>query len=70
MGISNPIALGVSTLVLLSLSQATKNAFCKMTDSEVLNAISDKVDQAEKNKSDALKRAFGDLLDDEDTKKQ
>ena len=37
------MALGFATLVLLILVSATKNAFCKMTDKEVLEAIDKKV---------------------------
>jgi hypothetical protein len=43
LGVSEPMALGLATLVLLILVSATKNAFCKMTDKEVLEAIDKKV---------------------------
>jgi hypothetical protein len=46
------MALGIATLVLLILAQATKNAFCKMTDDEVLKAIDDKVKSDRKRVND------------------
>jgi len=39
LGINGPMALGVATFVLLVLATATKNAFCTMTDQEVLKAV-------------------------------
>ncbi len=45
MGISNPAALGIATLVLITLAHATKNAFCDMTDMEVIAAIDRKITQ-------------------------
>jgi len=44
-GLSSPMALGVATLLLLVLGQTTKNAFCKMTDQQVLAAIDAKIEQ-------------------------
>jgi hypothetical protein len=38
-GITGPMALGVATFVLLVLGAATKNAFCKMTEEEALEAV-------------------------------
>lgn len=38
-GLTGPLALGVGTLVLLTLSRATKNAFCHMTDEAVLASL-------------------------------
>jgi hypothetical protein len=37
--VPSPTAVGIATLVLLTLMQTTKNAFCKMTDNEVYKAI-------------------------------
>jgi hypothetical protein len=41
LGIDNPTALGMALLVLLSLPRASKKAFCKMTDQEVLEALAE-----------------------------
>jgi hypothetical protein len=41
LGIDNPTALGMALLVLLSLARASKKAFCKMTDKEVLAALAE-----------------------------
>jgi len=58
-GVGGPMALGISTLVLLALTHATKNAFCKMTDDEVLTAIEKKVENDRRREHQALKKAFG-----------
>lgn len=39
--VSSVTATGLAVLILLTLSRATKNAFCKMTDAEVLAALSE-----------------------------
>jgi hypothetical protein len=39
LGVSSPVALGLATLILIKLAKTTKNAFCKMTDAEVLASI-------------------------------
>lgn len=39
LGVSGPMTLGIATFVLLILATATKNAFCKMTDEQALEAI-------------------------------
>lgn len=39
--ISNALATGLATLVLLTIATATKNAFCTMTDEEVLQKLED-----------------------------
>lgn len=41
-GVSNPVALGVSIFILLLLAKITQNAFCNMTDDEVLELIDTK----------------------------
>ena len=38
-GVNEPMAIGIATLVLLTLAQATKDAFCQMTDEEVLKTL-------------------------------
>jgi hypothetical protein len=38
-GISDPAAIGLAVLVLMTLGQATKNAFCKKKDTEVLKTL-------------------------------
>lgn len=38
-GVDSAMALGIATLVLLTISRATKQAFCTMTDDNVLAAI-------------------------------
>jgi hypothetical protein len=38
-GVKEPMALGIATLVLIALGNATKNAFCTMTDEEVAVAL-------------------------------
>jgi hypothetical protein len=42
-GVTDPIALGVATAVLLSIVYATKGAFCKMTDDEVKKEVNKRV---------------------------
>lgn len=39
LGVSNPTAVGIAVLILLALAQATRNTFCKMTDTEVYKAV-------------------------------
>ncbi|NOT53686.1 MAG: hypothetical protein HOP18_03685 [Deltaproteobacteria bacterium] len=39
LGVNEPMAIGIATLVLLSLAQATKNAFCTMTDAQVIETL-------------------------------
>lgn len=39
-GVEEPMALGLATFALIAVANATKNAFCKMTDDEVLIALS------------------------------
>jgi len=39
-GITSPVAIGLATLILLVLGQATKDAFCQMTQAQVVNGIS------------------------------
>ena len=39
LGVTEPMAIGIATLVILSLAQATQNAFCNMTDAEVVVKI-------------------------------
>jgi hypothetical protein len=46
LGVTEPMAMGIATLVLLSLAQATKNAFCASTDEEVIKAIRERREQA------------------------
>jgi hypothetical protein len=41
--VTDPIALGVATAVLLSIVYATKGAFCKMTDDEVKKEVNKRV---------------------------
>ena len=48
LGVSGPMALGVATLAVLSVTSVTKNAFCKSTEMEVLRAIDEKIAKAEK----------------------
>jgi len=43
LGVSGPMALGVATLAVLSVTSVTKNAFCKSTEAEVLQAIDEKL---------------------------
>jgi hypothetical protein len=63
LGITGPLALGLATVTLLVLAHATQNAFCKMTDEEVLKAIESKVEADRQRKSDMLHKAFGDVLE-------
>lgn len=42
-GLSDPVAVGIATAVLLSVVYATRGAFCKMTDSEVKAAMDKRV---------------------------
>jgi hypothetical protein len=44
LGTANPIAIGVSSIVILAIASAAKDAFCQMTDAEVLNALKQKAD--------------------------
>jgi hypothetical protein len=37
--VSNSIALGMATLVLTMVAKSTRNAFCTMTDKEVMKSI-------------------------------
>jgi hypothetical protein len=62
LGASSPMALGIATLVLLSLAQATKNSFCKMTDEQVIKKIDRTVDKRRKEQSAILKEHFGSVL--------
>jgi hypothetical protein len=39
LGLSDPASIAFAVLVLITLAQATKNAFCKMSDSEVYFAL-------------------------------
>jgi hypothetical protein len=39
MHISSSMALGLAALILIKIAQSTRNAFCKMTDREVLDSI-------------------------------
>jgi hypothetical protein len=39
--VSNAVALGLATLILIRIGQSTRNAFCKMTDREILEAMLD-----------------------------
>lgn len=39
LGVTEPVAIGVATLALITVGNATKNAFCTMTEQEVLDAI-------------------------------
>ena len=39
LGVSQPVAIGMATLVFLIVAGATHNAFCKMTDAEVLAKV-------------------------------
>lgn len=39
LSITNPMVLGLATLILLVLSTATKNAFCNMTDEDVIKSV-------------------------------
>jgi len=55
LGVAGPMALGITTLLLLTLSRATKNAFCKMTDEEVLRAIDTEVREHQEMKKRQLK---------------
>lgn len=59
LGVTSPMALGIATLVLLAFAQATKNAFCKMTNGDVLRAIGIKVATARAQEREAIKKAFG-----------
>lgn len=59
LGVNGPMALGIATLVLLSLAQATKNSFCTMTDEQVLRKIDGIVDKRRKEKSEILRKHFG-----------
>jgi len=43
LGISNATAIGLAVLILITLAQATKNAFCKMDDVEAYKAIKERV---------------------------
>jgi hypothetical protein len=40
LGLSGPTSTALAALTLVTLAQATKNAFCKMDDSEVYKAMS------------------------------
>ena len=39
LGLDQPTAIGIAVLMLMTLGQATKRAFCKMADLEVLKAL-------------------------------
>ena len=39
LGVTEPMAIGIATLVLLSLAQATHNAFCNVTNAQVVETI-------------------------------
>jgi hypothetical protein len=41
LGISNPTATAVAVLMLIALGRATKNAFCRMSDTEALKLLRD-----------------------------
>jgi hypothetical protein len=43
LGISDATAIGLAVLILITLAQATKNAFCKMDDVEAYKAIKERV---------------------------
>jgi len=47
-GVKEPTALGLATLVLIALGNATKNAFCKLTDEEVIEALDPNVQRRRK----------------------
>ena len=38
-GVKEPMALGIATLILMALGNATKNAFCTMTNESVIHAL-------------------------------
>jgi hypothetical protein len=45
LGVSNPTAVGIAVLILLTLAQATKNTFCKMTDTDVYKSVRAEVEK-------------------------
>jgi hypothetical protein len=57
LGISSAMALGLATLVLLVLAQATKDAFCRMTDDDVLKSIEEKVAVERKELEERVRKA-------------
>ena len=42
LGVTEPMAIGIATLVLLTLAQVTTDTFCKMTDEQVVETIKSK----------------------------
>ena len=50
LGVTEPMAIGIATLVLLSIAQAVKNAFCTMTDDQVIEVIQSKEAQSHSRK--------------------
>jgi hypothetical protein len=50
LGVTEPMALGVATLAVLSVGSVTKNAFCKSTEEEILKAIDDKLSKRRSRK--------------------
>lgn len=66
LGVTSPMALGIATLVLLALAQATKNAFCKMTDEDVIKAIDEKVGATRAKEREAMKKNFGKYINFKD----
>ena len=43
LGISDAAAIGLAVLILITIAQATKNAFCKMDDTEAYKAIRERI---------------------------
>ncbi len=50
LGVADPIGLGIATLILLTLSRVTRNAFCNMTDDQVIQSIDAKVTESRKSR--------------------
>jgi hypothetical protein len=43
-GMSSPVAAGLATLILLVLGQAAKEAFCQMTQDQIVSRVTDKLE--------------------------
>jgi hypothetical protein len=57
-GVDEPVALGTGVLALLTVAHSTRNAFCNMTDDEVLRAIDEEVEAERRRQVEAFNRAF------------
>ena len=66
LGLSDPVSIGCSTLILLVVMQATKGAFCEMTDEEVMKSVNETIMQNKEQKTEQLRENFSDGLKEEE----